>query len=148
MKEAVKLIALTFFLVTTCSLFGTALFTTIFFKNDTFTSALLWQILGISFLTAMASLIFTSKSILTKRGVLLRQGIHFLLILSILMGGALKFEWIHITVISEISFFILLVIVVYITVCTILYQYEIKNAEEINERIKELQGTEKEELSE
>lgn len=148
MKEIIKLVARTFFLVTTCIVFAAAIYISIFYKDTTLTVAILWQILITSFLGSILSILFYSKSMISKRGILIRQGIHLILLLMTELICAWMFEWVHIDSIIEISFFLFLVIVNYVVVCYILYRYDIKMAEQINQKIQELQKNNISELHE
>lgn len=146
MKEIIKLVTRTFFLVCTCILFAAAIYISIFYKDATLTVSILWQIIIISFIASILSIVFYSKTPFSKHGMLIRQCVHFILLLASQLICAWKFDWVHIDSIMEVTVFILMVVVVYIGVCVIIYRYDIKTADQINQRIQELQKNDINEL--
>lgn len=139
MKEITKLLGRTFVVVTTFSLLATALFISFFYPGEEFHVNILWQILAISFLTSLTSLVFCSNRTISKKEVLVRMFLQMLMVLIILVSCAFCFEWVSLSRISLLLAFVLLVIIVYLVIFSLLYFSEAKNAEKINQKLYELQ---------
>lgn len=136
MKTEIRQIINQFFIITTGSVGGAILFTSFFYTKRDLPQSILWQILVLSFLTACMNIIFHSAKELTKKQMLLRQGLHFIVIFSILMIGGLGFGWVEGSDIRQVMTFSLIVIAVYVFVCTIVYYNDRKITDRLNEKLR------------
>ena len=136
MKTEIRQIINQFFIITTGSVGGAILFTSFFYTKRDLPQSILWQILVLSFLTACMNIIFHSTKELTKKEMLLRQGLHFIVTFSILMIGGLGFGWVEGSDIRQVMTFSLIVIAVYAFVCTIVYYNDRKITDRLNEKLR------------
>ncbi len=136
MKTEIRQIINQFFIITTGSVGGALLFTAFFYTKRDLPQSILWQILVLSFLTACMNIIFHSAKELTKKQMMLRQGLHFIVIFSILMIGGLGFGWVEVSDIRQVITFSLIVIAVYAFVCTIVYYNDRKITDRLNEKLR------------
>ncbi|ADZ84767.1 DUF3021 domain-containing protein [Cellulosilyticum lentocellum] len=136
MKEEIRRIMNQFFIITTGTVGGATLFTAFFYNEGDISQSILWQILVLSFLTACMNIIFHSAKELTKKQMIFRQGVHFIVVFIILMVGGLSFEWVEGKDIKQIITFSLIIVAVYVFVCTIVYLNDRKTTDRLNEKLK------------
>ncbi len=136
MKEEIRQIMNQFFIITTGSIGGAILFTAFFYTDRDIPQGLLWQILVLSFLAACMNIIFHSAKELTKKQMMIRHSIHFIAIFLILMVGGLSFGWAEKEDIKQVMTFSLLIVTVYVFVCTIVYNNDKKTTDRLNEKLK------------
>ena len=140
MKDCLRRIYRSFFMITTFTLLMTALFTSIFCPGDNFSNALLWQVLIFSLLASMLGLLFYSKKELSTKQMLLLQLIHLILLVALLFTMALLFHWITLGAVTEGITFLFMIIFVYIIVWTSCYRADKNEAMKINESLKNFQS--------
>lgn len=139
MKEFLKKLIQSFFIITTGSLFATTIFITFLVPNDTFGVEVLWQVILISLFTTPLSFLFYSSKELSKKGALIRQAIHYLLLNLVLVGCGLTFEWFSLCELEKVLFFLALVFSVYLVVWFACFTENAKDARTLNEKIKAYQ---------
>ena len=84
--EKVKEIAFTFAWVTTFIVLANAIMTTVYYEpGDSIPVYSLWAIIGVTFLTSLGNLLYWRRDMSTK-SFLIRKIIHFIYILSVVMG--------------------------------------------------------------
>ena len=132
----VKMIAMQFLLITVGMLLGIGLMNV--FTRDY--NVLPWffpfEILAVALSTALASLVYLSKNELSKKGMMIRQIIHFILLLVIVYSYGYLFKWW-----SELSgIFIVgaIFLGIYAIVFIVTYRMERKDSFKINEALKKL----------
>ena len=81
--KIIKLIATQFFMITTGVLLGIGLMSLIFNDHDAWPWYMPFQIILVSLLTALASLVYLSKRELSKKKIIIRAIIHFVILLLI-----------------------------------------------------------------
>ena len=95
-----------------------------------------FEILAVALSTALASLVYLSKNELSKKGMMIRQIIHFILLLVIVYSYGYLFKWW-----SELSgIFIVgaIFLGIYAIVFIVTYRMERKDSFKINEALKKL----------
>ncbi len=135
MLERLKRLLLDFMLITAGITLSAAVFCTLFYRDALFNIELLWQIVLLSFLCTLPSLVFTSKTELTKKQMLVRQIIHLGILLTLLLFFALRWEWIESDKIVHIIVFILLIAIVYTVVTYFTYVKDKMVAKMLNDRL-------------
>lgn len=83
-----------FVCVTTCVLFVTAVYVTIFFQKAVFGVEILWQILWVSFLCSIANIFYPQREVSKKTMMFLYIG-HYILTNVIVLGCGFWFEWFY-----------------------------------------------------
>jgi hypothetical protein len=136
--STLKWVFLTFVYVLAGSILSTAIFITIFFPNDRFTIALIWQVIAMAALTAPGTLLFTSKKEIGKKSMKLRQVIHFIYIYIVVMGTAILCDWMSIQSIIQPIVLLILIGTVYFGVCYVMFRQSEKEADSINRRLRKI----------
>jgi hypothetical protein len=137
-SEFLKLLVRVFFTIYTGSMFGATFFLTVFAvpKVDT---ALLWHIILISVVATLFSFIFYSHKEVSKKSLLFRNTIHFLLIFGLLTGSAYCFHWFSFANSNFVLFFIIQFILIYSLVTLITHTINHSQAKRLNQKLAEYQ---------
>ena len=135
MENAKKVIQ-TFFYVLSGSIISTAIFMTIFLKDLYFNVEVIWQVIVMSLITSLGTLIYHSKREISKKQMRLRVIIHYAYINIIVLGCAVMWQWVNINRISQIITMVLLIAGVYFSVTTTMFSNEKRIAEKINQRLR------------
>jgi fatty acid desaturase len=143
--STLKWVFLTFVYVLAGSILSTAIFITIFFPDDQFTIALLWQVIAMSAVTAPGTLLFKSKKEVGKKSMKLRQVIHFIYIYFVVMGTAILCDWMNIQSIIQPIVLLILIGTVYFGVCYVMFRQSEKEADCINRRLRKIYPEEEKE---
>ena len=126
---------------------GAAVYITIFWGVDCELSGkILWQIMGISLLCALCSLLLCSQKELSKREMLIREILHFLCVNIITLTGGFIFEWFYLSDWKMVIGLETTIICVYAVIMAINYRLNKKTADEMNRRLKKLQDMHKDDL--
>ncbi|MEE1251257.1 MAG: DUF3021 family protein [Lachnospiraceae bacterium] len=119
---------------------ASAIYITVFWGYDCEVDGdILWQIMGVSALCSLCTPILMSKRELSKRAMLFREILHFVMINVIVLFSGFCFEWFYVSDWKMIVGMELTIVGVYIGVCTIYYVMNRKTAEEMNRKLKERQ---------
>ena len=119
---------------------GSAIYITVFWGyHCELDGDILWEIIGVSALCSLCTPILMSKRELSKRAMLFREILHFVMINVIVLFSGFCFEWFYVEDWKRIVGMELTIVGVYIAVCTIYYVMNRKTAEEMNRKLKEIQ---------
>ena len=132
----VKMIAMQFLLITVGMLLGIGLMNVFTRDYNDLPWFFPFEILAVALSTALASLVYLSKNELSKKGMMIRQIIHFILLLVIVYSYGYLFKWW-----SELSgVFIVgaIFLGIYAIVFIVTYRMERKDSFKINEALKKL----------
>ena len=138
--RVLKMLIIQFLLISVCVLLGMGLMSLILKDYDSWGWYMPFQILLVSLLTSLASLVYVSKKELSKKEFIIRGVIHFILLLIIVytLGYFFKWwsEWSGILIVFAI--FITVYLIVFITT----YMSEKKDSNKINEALKNFHDAE------
>lgn len=141
-----KFIFYIFSTVTTCVLTAVAVFTTLLYPVDTLKSTVLWQILLVSGLCALGSLIIWGREMNPRRGeIVVRTVGHYIYCNVIVLGAGSLFDWYNASNPKSLITMIISVAVVYVVVSVISWRKAARDAEVMNSRLEEYQKGKKEE---
>ena len=132
----VRMIAMQFLLITVGMLLGIGLMNVFTRDYNDLPWFFPFEILAVALSTALASLVYLSKNELSKKGMMIRQIIHFILLLVIVYSYGYLFKWW-----SELSgIFIVgaIFLGIYAIVFIVTYRMERKDSFKINEALKKL----------
>ena len=132
----VKMIAMQFLLITVGMLLGIGLMNVFTMDYNDLPWFFPFEILAVALSTALASLVYLSKNELSKKGMMIRQIIHLILLLVIVYSFGYLFKWW-----SELSgIFIVgaIFLGIYAIVFIVIYRMEKKDSFKINEALKKL----------
>lgn len=137
MKELVKRILESFFVINAGVTIGAAAFITLLQKDAKLGVEILWQIIIVSLLTALSTVIMHSKNELSKRQIIIRLVIHYILINAIVLCCAYIFNWFEFREPIKILGIIIVILSVFVFVWTITYKNDSKVAEMLNKKLNE-----------
>lgn len=140
-----KLIARTFIYVLAGSIISTATFITIFLPDIEFDVSLLWQVIIMSLISAIGSMIFESKKEIGKKQMKLRKTVHFIYTISIVFGIAVICRWVDVSRILQLIVMLLMISGVYFSVCFVMFKRSEKEAECMNQRLRKIYPEEEKE---
>ena len=132
----VKMIAMQFLLITVGMLLGIGLMNVFTRDYNDLPWFFPFEILAVALSTALASLVYLSKNELSKKGMMIRQIIHFILLLVIVYSFGYLFKWW-----SELSGILIVGAIflgIYAIVFIVTYRMEKKDSFKINEALKKL----------
>lgn len=133
-----KIFSDTFTKVTTCVVFGVAIYCRIFFPGPNFREELLWQILFVSLLTSAGALMYTDD--IKKNSMKVRCIVHYLMVNVIVIGCGIWFGWFHTDNLAQVIGMLLLIAVIFGIVSFILWRKAAQEAQMMNLRLAEYQG--------
>ncbi len=140
-----KLILRTFIYVLAGSEIGTAIYITILKPDARINLALLWQVIIMSLISSLGSLIFASKKELGKKQMKIRQTIHAIYTIIVVLGIAILCGWVSVSSIVELIVMILMITGIYSSVCFMMFRQSEKEAEYINRRLRKIYPEEEKE---
>ena len=132
----VKMIAMQFLLITVGMLLGIGLMNVFTRDYNDLPWFFPFEILAVALSTALASLVYLSKNELSKKGMMVRQIIHLILLLVIVYSFGYLFKWW-----SELSGILIVGAIflgIYAIVFIVTYRMERKDSFKINEALKKL----------
>lgn len=130
-----------FVCVTTCVLFVTAVYTTIFFQGAVFGVEIFWQILAVSFLCSIANFFYPQQEASKKTMMLLRIG-HYILTNVIVLGCGIWFGWFYADNLPMVLVMVVAIAVVFVIVSAAAWKKGRQQAALMNERLRMYQQDE------
>lgn len=137
MRKYIKDVLNTFCIINTGITIGASVFIYLFQNGASLNVDILWQILTVSLLTSFVNIVFYSKSELSKKEILVRGGIQYILINIITLTCAYFFKWIDFKSFDTIVALTLTILFVFIFTWLICYINDAKVAEQLNAKIDE-----------
>jgi hypothetical protein len=135
MKETLRDMLIEFFIILSGTTICAAVFCTVFYPGVTLGVSILWQVIILAFLTSLLQLIFYSKKELSKRQLRIRQAIHLILVVGLIIFLAYTWGWIEFGSIIEPVAFIALVLLSYTGIALFMYRREKKLVKVLNEKL-------------
>ena len=120
--------------VTTCVLFVTALYITIFWPQAVLGVEILWQILSVSFLCSVVNVFFLEREA-GRRGMLIFHILRYVLSNAIVLVCGFLFEWFYVDNLPMVLAMVLSIAVVYVIVSVAAWKHEKQQAALMNERL-------------
>ena len=129
-----KELLFTFSAITTCTVIGTAVYISIFWKNAELSSAILWQIIICSLLCTLGNLLFRKepKSRRLYYGIVF---LHYLYINAVVLLSGLYFEWFYLDRIQMVLSMLLMIACIFLIVYATLQLRSKRNTMLMNERL-------------
>lgn len=123
--------------VTVCVVTAVALFTTVINPADSMSPATLWQILLVSFLCTLGSLIHPWRRTPGKIEMGIRILLHYLWVNLIVLGAGLRFCWYRTDHLSSVLSMELSITVIFVIATVIEMTKSFREAKRMNEKLKE-----------
>lgn len=137
MKDILKAMLIEFFIILSGTTIGAAIFCTVFYPDAPLGASLLWQLITLSFLTALPLLLFYSKNEFSKKQMRVRQAVHLILVVGLIIFLAYTWKWIEFGSYVELLAFVALVLLSYTGIALFMYQRDKKLAKALNEKLRE-----------
>lgn len=128
-------VAFVFMCVTTCVLFVTALYITVFWQQAVLGVEILWQILGVSFLCSLVTGFYPQREI-GKKALQCIYVCHYVLTNAIVLGCGIWFEWFYLDNLPMVLAMLLAIAVIFVLVSAVVWRRGKKQAERMNERLR------------
>lgn len=130
-----------FVCVTTCVVFVTALYITIFLPQVTLEVKILWQILAVSFLTSLGIYFYPEKEV-SGRIILLCFVLHYVYCNVVVLGCGIRFRWFYTDNLPMVLGMVIAIAFVFFLVSAVVWCRNKKMAARMNEQLKEYQRDE------
>lgn len=121
--------------VTTCVVFVTAVYITIFWPQVSLGVEILWQILGVSFLSSFGIYLYPEKE-RSSKFILIRYILHYIYTNAVVLGCGIWFGWFYADNLAMVLGMIVVIALVFLLVSVILWKKNKKMAVLMNERLK------------
>lgn len=126
-----------FVCVTTCVVFVTAVYITIFWpQTTTLKKEILWQILLVSFLSSLGIYIYPERELSGKMTLFLNI-LHYLETNVVVLGCGIWFEWFYADNLPMVLGMVVTIAFVFLLVYAVVWNRNKRMAERMNERLKE-----------
>ena len=133
--KRIKDLFFVFVCVTTCVVFVTAVYITIFWPQVSLGVEILWQILGVSCLSSFGICLYTEKERSTK-STLVRYILHYVYTNAVVLGCGVWFGWFYADNFPMVLGMVLVIALVFLLVSAIVWNKNKKMAALMNERLK------------
>ena len=137
--KKIKDIFYTFVCVTTCVVFATALYTSIFWPGVALDSSILWKILMVSFLCSLGILVYPEREV-GKHLMLCIILLHYVWVNIVVLGCGLWFEWFLSDNLWQVLGMVLLIAVIFAIVSLVCWKRGKQMAALMNTKLKEYQN--------
>lgn len=124
--------------VTTCVVFVTAAYITIFWGEISLEVDILWQILFVSLLCSIAVMFYPGREVSTKTAMLIMI-LHYLEVNVIVMGFGLWFEWFDPDNLPMVLGMLFVIALVFALISAIMWTKNKRIAAQINEKLQKFQ---------
>lgn len=132
LKELLCLMKNAFFVITAGVVLAAGTFCSVFARDAHFGIEIFWQVLLLAVLTTLPFFIFYSKKELGKKAWIARVAIHGTVLVAIILCCGVLWDWIEVTNIAQLAFYIALIAVVYALVLLFALQRDKKTARALN----------------
>lgn len=133
--KKIKDLFFVFVCVTTCVVFVTAVYITIFWPQVSLGVEILWQILGVSCLSSFGICLYTEKEHSSKF-ILIRYILHYIYTNVVVLGCGIWFGWFYADNLAMVLGMVLVIALVFLLVSVIVWKRNKKMAALMNERLK------------
>ena len=136
-KEMAKRMFHAFFIIFTGSILAMCASTALFFGYSGILLIVIFEVLVLSVVATLTMMVLYSREELSKRQMLVRYLIHFLIVSSIAVFAAAFWDWIYLSEPIEVALVVVLVIFVYAMVLPLDLYHGKRLAEKLTQKVKE-----------
>lgn len=133
--KKLKNLLFVFVCVTTCVVFMTAVYITIFWPQVFLGVEILWQILGVSFLSSFGIYLYTEKEHSSKF-ILIRYILHYIYTNAVVLGCGVWFGWFYADNLAMVLGMVVVIALIFLLVSVVVWNKNKKMAALMNERLK------------
>lgn len=131
----------TFVCVVTAVVFGSAVYITIFWREAALEVKLLWEILLVSFLCSLGTLLYPEKNT-GKKVIWMCRALHYALVNAVVLGCGIWFEWLYADNLPMVFGMLVLIAAIFAAASFIFWKQSLRTAALMNERLKMYQDDE------
>lgn len=128
-----------FAMITTCVLTAVGVITTVISPVEKIESYTCWQILVVSFLCAVSTLVYPWDRVMKKGEFYLRGFLHYLMINAIVLGAGQWFGWYDVSNPFSVLVMVIIIAIIFVVVSAISWKKSKADADAMNERLLEYQ---------
>ena len=133
--KKIKDLFFVFVCVTTCVVFVTAVYITIFWPQVSLGVEILWQILGVSCLSSFGICLYTETE-RSSKSILIRYILHYIYTNAVVLGCGIWFGWFYADNLAMVLAMVVVIALVFLLVSVIVWNRNKKMAALMNERLK------------
>lgn len=133
--KKIKDLFFVFVCVTTCVVFVTAVYITIFWPQVSLGVEILWQILGVSFLSSFGICLYLEKE-RSAKSTLVRYILHYVYTNTVVLGCGVWFGWFYADNLAMVLGMVVVIALVFLLVSAVVWNRNKKMAALMNERLK------------
>ena len=135
----IRFLMRTFSMVMTGVVFAVAVFTTVINPTETVETKLLWQMILVSALCTLASLIYPWDRAMSKTETIVRILIHYVYINVVVLWGGAFFDWYNPSRFGNIAAMMFAIAIIFGVVSVISWRKSAVDAARMNEKLEEYQ---------
>lgn len=129
-----------FAVITCCVVAAVAVFTTVIFPAEMISPYITWQILLVSFLCAVSTLIYPWDRGFKKSEFKLRIALHYIIINIIVLGFGHLFDWYATDNMLNIIVMVIMIAVIFAVVSVVSWKKSEQDAKVMNENLQKYQN--------
>ena len=137
--KKIRFLMRTFSMVMTGVVFAVAGFTTVINPTETVETKLFWQMMLVSALCTLASLIYPWDRAMSKTETVVRILVHYVCINVIVLWGGALFDWYDPSQFGNIAAMVLTIVIIFVVVSVISWRKSAADAARMNEKLEEYQ---------
>lgn len=145
MMRKVNFIFRIFAMVTTCTVFATAVFTNFISHAESLNPMMLWEIPAVSMLCALGTLIYPWDVSMSKKETGIRIFLHYLYINAVVLVSGWLFDWYNVKSFKSVLYMVISIALIFAVVSAFSWRHEAVEAKRMNERLQEYQKEKEEE---
>lgn len=117
---------------------ATAVFITVFMPEEELGVKLLWQMMLVSFLCSLGTMLYPEKAVSRKKLILLTV-LHYVEVNMVVLGLGFYFNWFSVKVLPHVIGMLVLINVIFLIVTIVEHKRAEKIARQMNQRLAEYQ---------
>ncbi|MCM1105169.1 MAG: DUF3021 domain-containing protein [Clostridium sp.] len=146
MKRRIKFLWEVFSMILACVVIVVGIFTTIVNPIERVESVIFCQMAVVSFVCALSCFIFPWDRVMKKKEIVIRIGIHYLLINLIVLGAGSLFDWYHVKYLKSLLAMIISIASIYAIVSGAAWRRTAQDTKRLNEKLEQYRGKKHEKL--
>lgn len=129
-----------FAIITCCVVAAVAVFTTVIYPVEKISPYITWQILLVSFLSAVSTLIYPWDKEYKKNDFRIRVVLHYIIINIIVLGFGILFDWYATDNMLNIIVMVIMIAVIFAVVSVVSWKKSEQDAKVMNENLQKYQN--------
>lgn len=140
MKRRIKFLWEVFSMILACVVIVVGIFTTIVNPIERVESVIFCQMAVVSFVCALSCFIFPWDCVMKKKEIVIRTGIHYLLINLIVLGAGSLFGWYQVKDLKSLLAMMISIASIYAIVSGAAWRRTAQDTKRLNEKLEQYRG--------